>query len=157
MLWLPEEHKLSHEMNVSRGFRMMTIILLQWNTLASGITQGECVLAIHTLSSTMSSPFIPYIWTWTLIWNVLSAPVATPVISSKYRRMNELPDLGHDANATLFPIIGSPSRNLNSPSNCHACSFHNYSSFDLKRSHSCFKFIVLVCWVGLTRMFLSIL
>ena len=116
---------------------------------------GECVLQIQVVSSTMYSPLNPYICMMTSVCRVLSAPVAIPVSNSKYFLKKELPDLGHDENATLFPTIASPSRNLVSPSNYHACSCHKPSSLDLKRAKSFFRLIVFVPASGRITIVLS--
>ena len=117
--------------------------------------QGECVLQIQVVSSTIYSPLNPYICMITSVCRVLSAPVAKPVSSSKYFLRKELPDLGHEENATLFPTIAYPSRNLVSPSNCHACSYHKFSSFDLKSARSYLRLIVFVSAFGRMTIVLS--
>lgn len=114
-LWHPVLTRFNHDKITSRGFLTTHIIFYALNWGAYGMHHGEWVFTIHTVSSTISSPFIFYIWSIILTCRVLSAPVWTPVSISEYLRRKVLPDLGKEAKAILLDLLGVPSRNLNSP------------------------------------------
>jgi hypothetical protein len=107
------------------------------------------------VSSTMSSPFIPDICSVTFVWSVLSAPVCTPVINSKYFLRKVLPLRGKEVKATLFVVLGQLSKNFASPSNNHWDLVHRAGSFDLKRSTSYFRLRTGVLGPALILIWLS--
>ena len=153
--WVAVVHKFSHEIITSSGFLTTTMFLLALNGGANGIHHGLCVFIIHTVSSTISSPFIPDICNVTLVWSVLSAPVCTPVSNSKYFLRNVLPLRGKEEKATLFVVLEELSKNFASPSNIHWDSVHWFRSFDLNRSTSYLKFRTGVRGPALILIWLS--
>lgn len=128
----------------------MQMTLLAVHNGESALAQGVCDFTIQTASSRCSSPFDPKNWRIEDMLNLTSPPVATPVSISRYWRMNVLPDLWIDVKHTLFPSIGSLSKNLISLSKIHLFSAHKPSSEERSKLINYFKLTVLVSLPGIT-------
>ena len=94
---------LAREINISNGFLIIHIILLQSCYKDNDIVKGSCVFLIQTEASHISSAIKVVIYKSNDYSIHKSDPVLIPIIFYKYFLNNEFPLLGYDDKATISP------------------------------------------------------